>query len=404
MPQVVPDGSLRLADLHEILPPAKYKRCIDPRLAAYFFVVSLICLFVNISFIIGGELGLLPSYDYQLFGYEYPSLYGSIVAMVAHRTYTLRSYGTSGALERLTSICLPECQLRRNRLAVQFCDNVLGTNFGLLALLQSPVYAYLAAQRVEFDGVCVFYTVYLVSGLLQGHLLLTFCAVYDNLYVWVVPTYLKAHIDKMAETVEKILQEGEKPIRQGGEDICDAGEALLAQPQDKGQMGAVELSALNRLDLALDSLRALIEETNSKLGAHQNVVSFVQSIGAIVVIPLALENFEKSEDRLSTVCAWVLMVFAVSLLMLEAAQMYFAAQVRDHYDHVILRFNAAKYAAVERRLLGRQGSLYKLLLNLFPAIGIHVAGVPLCAQTLGNFMEGIKFALLLSIFYRMGMA
>ena len=60
---------------------------------------------------------------------------------------------------------------------MQFFDLVLGPGFGGAALCQGPVYGYLLSQRAEFDGVSAFYTVFLVSSLLQGHLIFNYCAV-----------------------------------------------------------------------------------------------------------------------------------------------------------------------------------------------------------------------------------
>ena len=164
----------RVAKMDEVLPSLKYDRCADRKFAAYSIGVCLTCALFNLCFVVAGESGLMPEYDYLLFDKGYPVLWGTLCALIAHRTHTIRQYVDSGSLQRLTAVPLQKSQLRFNLQVLMFFDNVAGPIFGSLALFQGPVYFYLTLQRQHYDGVSLFYTVYLVSCVLQGYMMFNY--------------------------------------------------------------------------------------------------------------------------------------------------------------------------------------------------------------------------------------
>ena len=205
----------------------------------------------------------------------------------------------------------------------------------------------------------------------------------DNLYCWVVPTYLMAHMDKMVETVKNIMQEEE-----------DEERTTSTSPSTEKRQQVVE-----RLDLAVHSVRMLVEETQRRLGVQQSLMSIHQSLVILCLVPFVVHNLGSS-DALTKICGWLMVLFMVAFIGLEAAQMYAAAQIGDYYDRIILQFNAATYAAVGQRLLGRPFAVYKMLANLAPAMRMHVCGVPITSAKVGTVLELVKLALLMAMFNR----
>eukprot|EP01047_Picozoa_sp_COSAG01_P072116 COSAG01_NODE_11380_length_1948_cov_3.694429_1_plen_378_part_00 len=325
----------------EIVCATRYNRISEDWFIRMSVLSGSCSLIFNVGLVVSGEVGHMPAYDYQLFGKAFPLAMGTIMFALVHRALILRTYIQSGALERLTDIPVTQAELSKNRKIVNFFYVVIGPSFAQLALIPTPIYVlrlakYERDQDTALDDVVLLYGGYCINALFMAYGIFNYCTIYDQIYCWVLPKYLKKHVDVAMTTIDNALND-------------------LAEDED-------EVKAKTAIDDAIQRVRDVKGEQQNLFGTHATLISVVQSFLSLLLIPSIMAV--DWSDTMSAICGLMQINLALGCSILESAQLSGACIIGDYYADSIVNFNSLKYSATEIKFFGGQpGAIYSMLKN-----------------------------------------